>query len=81
VTHPSIHLMSAEELFFVTYSIFNRQGDVNLMLRAAFYSKIAQFERVYSTLKVLDGVSAFVHEVNFCNYTDCSITIWIDFAS
>ena len=73
--------MCCEEVVFLFNGNLDRNCLLNVFLRTIFDSDIAQSERYLLIHDAALGVSPSVHDIELCNHTDCSDTLWVDLTS
>ena len=69
--------MSAEEPCFSLHCIRDAHPVVDILLRSALYSIVAQLKIVCGTIQQLYRVSPFIHEINFGDDANCALSLWI----
>jgi hypothetical protein len=73
--------MGGEELRFVLQGLSYRDILINLLLRATFHTIVPEVEWVDFPLEKVQGICTLVHQINLGNYTDGTLSIWVDFPS
>ena len=73
--------MSVEIEFFFLLSCFHSNPIDDILLRSIFNSNKTHSKMYIFTFDHSFGGGTFVHDINFCDDTNCSNTFWINLSS
>ena len=79
VSERLVDRMSTEVPLLLFFSLRDRHIVNDVLLAATFYTVIAKFERVYSSVEQLKSISAFIHQVDLGQDANRPFTLNIDF--
>lgn len=77
----SVSRMVLEELRLVLKGGIHRQASVDILLTPVNHADEAQFEWIHPPCEYIQRVGASIHQVQLCEYSDGSSTLWINGAS
>lgn len=75
-----INWMIAEVHQLLLFRLSDRHIVIDVLLTATLDSVIAKLEWVDSSIEQLKSISAFIHQINFCQHSNCSFSLWVDFS-
>jgi hypothetical protein len=70
VTELRVNVVTTKKVLLLVDSFVNCYPVINLLLRTAFYPKVAKLQWVYVSLEKLKSICALIHEINFSDNSD-----------